>query len=162
MTSSRHPSPRPRCLPYSGTRIPCPPSGLRPRALRAVTEVLCRCVTPVLLLFLLHSAAARVPAVKLPILQSPILRLLHATAHPAAIERRAQSPGGGPVPSTNLSSGSPRPSASVHHRRIRSCFSHFHVGFTGGGSGSIQPQKASAVIPIVTVAGRNLQTFRTT
>ena len=31
MASSRHPSPRPRCLPHSGTRIPCPPSGLRPQ-----------------------------------------------------------------------------------------------------------------------------------
>ena len=68
MASSRHPSPRPRCLPHSGTRIPFPPSGLRPPALCTysqgfrLSEVLCCCVAPVLLLSLLHSAAARVPA----------------------------------------------------------------------------------------------------
>ena len=51
IASSRHRGPRPRCLPHS-RRIPCPPGGLRPPALRAYSqgfrhsEALCRCVAP--------------------------------------------------------------------------------------------------------------------
>ena len=97
MASSRHPSPRPRCLPHSGTRIPCPPSGLRPPPLRAYihcnsqafrpSEILCRCAAPVLLFSLLHSAAARpCPA---PILQSPIRRSSHVASRPLRLSSDA-------------------------------------------------------------------------
>ena len=70
-------------------------SGIPPR------EMLCRCVAPVLLLFLHHSAAARVPAkplssADLAVADSP----LFARRHPAAVSRRGRPPVGGPVPST--------------------------------------------------------------
>ena len=77
-----------------------------PAALRAYSQgfrlsrCCADCVAPVLLLFLLHSAAARVPAplssADLAVADSP----LFARRHPAAIQRRGRLPVGGQVPST--------------------------------------------------------------
>ena len=50
MASSHHPSSLPRCLsgPHSGTRIPCPPSGLHPPTLRAYSQGFMRSNGPAL------------------------------------------------------------------------------------------------------------------
>ena len=83
-------------FPTAGTLIPCPPSkgSAHQRAHSpgfCHSGVLCRCVAPVLLSSLPHSAAphARGPY-PVPIVQSPIQLFLHAATHThtAAIERR--------------------------------------------------------------------------
>ena len=68
--------------PKAGTRIPCPPSGLRPPALRAysqgfrLSEVLCRCVAPVLLCpcftLLPHACLPPLSSADLAVADSPL------------------------------------------------------------------------------------------
>ena len=80
--SSRHPSPR--CLPHSGTRIPCPPSRLPVSRIFGfrLSGVLCRCVAPVLLcrcFTLLPHACLPLSSADRAVADSP----LFARRHPA-------------------------------------------------------------------------------
>ena len=94
MASSRHPSPRPRCLPHSGTRIPCPPSGLRPQrfahilrdsASRGAVLMCSSGPAPVFASLCCRTRACRpCPA---PVLQSPIRRSSHAATRPLSCGR---------------------------------------------------------------------------
>ena len=104
MASSRHPSPRPRCLPHSGTRIPCPPSGHRPPALRAVSASHWDSASPRCCAAVQHRPCsypcptllphACLPACPAPILQSPIRRSPHAAARPLSSDAAGgRSPG---------------------------------------------------------------------
>ena len=69
MNSSRHPSPRPRCLPARRHKISLSAQRASPASASRVSrlsEGLCPCEAPVMLLSLLHSAAARLPAQPCP------------------------------------------------------------------------------------------------